>query len=106
MGRKTLLETARQLLAQPVDPGLGLLGLFENSSWLVDRLHWLEKKSWKYRPLRIATIFVLICVMSACVLPMAKFEASADFVIKGTVTDAQTGKPIAGAKTNYSRVAA
>jgi beta-lactamase regulating signal transducer with metallopeptidase domain len=96
--RQTLLETAKQLLAEPVDPGLGLLGLFENSSWLVDRLRWLEKKSWKYRPLKIATIFVLICVMSACVLPMTKFKAPVDFVIKGTVTDAQTGKPIAGAK--------
>jgi beta-lactamase regulating signal transducer with metallopeptidase domain len=96
--RQTLLDTARQLLAQPVDPGLGLLGLFENSSWLVDRLRWLEKKSWKYRPLRIATIFTMICVMSACVLPMTKYDAPADFVIKGTVTDAETGKPIAGAK--------
>ncbi len=95
--RQTLLETARQLLAQPVDPGLGLLGLFENSNWLVDRLGWLEKKSWRYRPLRIATIFVLVCLMAACVLPMTKFEAPADFVIKGTVTDAQTGKPISGA---------
>ncbi|MGB8226431.1 MAG: M56 family metallopeptidase [Sedimentisphaerales bacterium] len=96
--RQTLLETARQLLAEPVDPGLGLLGLFENSSWLVDRLRWLEKKSWKYRLLRITTIFVLVCLMAACVLPMTKFEAPVDFVIKGTVTDAQTGKPIAGAK--------
>lgn len=96
--RQTLLETARQLLAEPVDPGMGLLGLFENSSWLVDRLRWLEKKSWKYRPLRIATVFVLISLMAACVLPMTKFEALPDFVIKGTVTDAQTGKPIVGAK--------
>jgi len=96
--RQTLLETARQLLAEPVAPGLGLLGLFENSSWLVDRLGWLEKKSWKYRPLRITTIFVLISLMAACVLPMTKFEAPVDFVIKGTVTDAQTGKSIAGAK--------
>jgi beta-lactamase regulating signal transducer with metallopeptidase domain len=95
--RQTLLETARELLAVPVEPGLGLLGLFENSSWLLDRLHWLEKKSWKYRPLRIATIFILICLMSACVLPMSKFHPAPDFVIKGTVTDAQTGKPIAGA---------
>jgi len=96
--RQTLLETARQLLTKPVDQGLGLLGLFENSSWLVERLRWLEKKSWKYRPLRIATIFILICVMSTCVLPMTKFQATADFVVKGTVTDANSGKPIADAK--------
>ncbi|MBN1391576.1 MAG: carboxypeptidase-like regulatory domain-containing protein [Sedimentisphaerales bacterium] len=96
--RQTLLDTARELLAVPVEPGMGLLGLFENSSWLLDRLRWLEKKSWKYLPLRIATVFVLICLMSACVLPMAKYNAPVDFVIKGTVTDADTGKPIAGAK--------
>jgi hypothetical protein len=29
---------------------------------------------------------------------MTKYEAPVDFIIKGTVTDAQTGKPIAGAK--------
>lgn len=57
--RETLLETARQLLAEPVDPGLGLLGLFENSNWLVERLKWLEKKTWKNRTLRIITILVL-----------------------------------------------
>lgn len=95
--RQTLLEAARQLLAQPVDPGLGLLGLFENSSWLVDRLRWLEKKSWRYRPLRIATIFVLISLMTACVLPMAN-PGPPKLVIKGIVTDLQTGEPIAGAK--------
>ena len=73
--RETLLETARQLLAEPIDPGLGLLGLFENSNWLVERLKWLEKKTWKNRPLRIATICVLVGVMLSCVLPMAKAKA-------------------------------
>ncbi len=96
--RETLLETARQLLAEPVDPGLGLLGLFENSNRLIDRLRWLEKKSWKNRPLRILTIFVLVCLMATCVLPMAKFDSPPTFTIKGIVTDAQTGQPIAGAR--------
>jgi len=89
--RQTLLETARQLLAEPVDPGLGLLGLFENSGWLVDRLRWLEKKSWKYRPLRIATIFVLISLMAACVLPMTKFEAPPGFTTKGVTVEEGIG---------------
>jgi len=89
--RQTLLETARQLLAEPVDPGLGLLGLFENSGWLVDRLGWLEKKSWKYRPLRIATIFVLISLMAACVLPMTKFEAPPGFTTKGVTVEEGIG---------------
>ncbi|MCD6175568.1 MAG: HEAT repeat domain-containing protein [Planctomycetes bacterium] len=68
--RQTLLDTARQLLAEPVDPGLGLLGLFENSNWLITRLKWLEKNTWKNRPLRIATIILLVSVMATCVLPM------------------------------------
>ncbi len=70
--RETLLETARQLLAEPVTAGMGLLGLFENSHRLLDRLRWLEKKTWKNRPLRIALILVLVGVMLSCVLPMAK----------------------------------
>ncbi len=70
--RETLLETARQLLAEPVDPGLGLLGLFENSNWLVDRLKWLEKKTWKNAGVRMTTIFIIVCLMATTVLPMAK----------------------------------
>jgi hypothetical protein len=91
--RQTLLDTARQLLAEPVDPGLGLLGLFENNNWLVTRLQWLEKKTWKHRRLRIATIFALVAIMAACVLPMA---SQPDFKVTGTVTDAVTGEPVAG----------
>ena len=91
--RQTLLDTARQLLAEPVDPGLGLLGLFENSNWLVTRLKWLEKNTWKHRPLRIATVVLLVSVMAACVLPMA---SQPDFKVTGTVTDAVTGEPVAG----------
>ncbi|MHC4289123.1 MAG: polysaccharide biosynthesis/export family protein, partial [Planctomycetota bacterium] len=102
--RQTLLETARQLLAEPVDPGLGLLGLFENNNWLVTRLQWLEKKTWKHRRLRIATIFALVAIMAACVLPMGVFNPGPpNFVIKGTVTDAETGQPIVGAKVGDNK---
>lgn len=72
--RETLLETARQLLAEPTDPGLGLLGLFENSNWLVDRLSWLEKKTWKNRKIRFITISALVMLMFVCVIPMAAKE--------------------------------
>jgi len=70
--RQTILETARRLLARPVEPGIGLLGLFEDSSRLVVRLRWLEKKTWKHRGLRIATCCAAIAVMTACILPMAR----------------------------------
>ncbi len=70
--RETLLETAKQLLTKSVDPGLGLLGLFENSQRLADRLKWLEKKTWRNRPRQLATIIAVVVVMLCCVLPMAK----------------------------------
>jgi beta-lactamase regulating signal transducer with metallopeptidase domain len=69
--RQTILETARRLLAKPVEPGMGLLGLFEDSGRLLARLNWLQKNTWKHRPLRIVVVFALIAFMSACVLPMA-----------------------------------
>ncbi|MBL7152124.1 MAG: PD40 domain-containing protein [Phycisphaerae bacterium] len=70
--RQTILDTARRLLAKPVEPGIGLLGLFEDSSRLLIRLKWLEKKTWRYRTLRIMIILTLIAFMCVCVLPMAK----------------------------------
>ena len=79
--RETLLETARQLLGKPVAPGLGLLGLFENSNWLVERLRWLEKKTWKNKALRIATTVLLVCVMFSCVLPMAMADNQEEVVV-------------------------
>ncbi|MHC4575058.1 MAG: M56 family metallopeptidase [Planctomycetota bacterium] len=69
--RETILETGRRLLAHPVAPGMGLLGLFEDSSRLLVRLKWLEKKTWKYRGLRMVTVFAVVAFMAACVLPMA-----------------------------------
>ena len=70
--RETLLETAKRLLAKPVKPGLGLLGLFENSNRLVTRLKWLEKKTWKHSRIRFAVIVLVIAAISACILPMAQ----------------------------------
>ncbi len=69
--RETIVETARRLLAKPVKVGIGLLGLFEDSSRLSVRLRWLEKKTWKQRGLRIATVCVVVAFMCVCVLPMA-----------------------------------
>jgi len=70
--RQTLLETARALLAEKTEPGMGLLGLFEDANRLRTRLSWLEKNTWKHRPLQIASILAVVTVMLACVLPMAK----------------------------------
>ena len=70
--RETILEVTQRYLAKPVEPGIGLLGMTETSSRLLVRLKWLEKRTWKYRGIRIATIFVVVALMSICVLPMAK----------------------------------
>jgi len=76
--RDTLLATGRALLARPVDPGLGLLGLFENSGWLTVRLHWLGKRTWRYPWLRRTLVATVVALMLCCVLPMAALRADQD----------------------------
>lgn len=99
--RETLLETAKRLLAKPVEPGLGLLGLFENSHRIVTRLQWLEKKTWKHGRLRFAVVLIALAFMGACILPMAADDTSQPtLLLTGIVTDADTGTPIAGAKVS------
>ena len=74
--RDTILETAKRFLPKPVEPGIGLLGLFETSSRLLVRLKWLEKNTWKHRGLRIGTACAVVALMMACILPMAKAKAT------------------------------
>ena len=70
--RETILQNAKWLLTGPARSGIGLLGLAEDSHNLLARLKWLEKKTWKYHSIRLVTIFAVVAVMLACVLPMAK----------------------------------
>jgi prepilin-type processing-associated H-X9-DG protein len=74
--RETLLATGRALLARPVDPGLGLLGLFENSGWLLIRLQWLQRKTWRHPWLRRASVAAVAILMFCCILPMATLKAT------------------------------
>jgi len=54
--RQTLLETARALLTESLEPGMGLLGVFEEPFRLVSRLRWLERETWRTRvPARAAS---------------------------------------------------
>jgi beta-lactamase regulating signal transducer with metallopeptidase domain len=76
--RDTLLATGRALLARPLDPGLGLLGLFEDANWLSVRLHWLSKRTWRYPWLRRALVATVVALMLCCVLPMASLHAAVD----------------------------
>ncbi|MEN6575632.1 MAG: M56 family metallopeptidase, partial [Phycisphaerales bacterium] len=76
--RETLLATGRALLARPVDPGLGLLGLFENSGWLPTRLQWLQKKTWRHPWLRRTSVVAVAILMLCCILPMASIDAASE----------------------------
>jgi beta-lactamase regulating signal transducer with metallopeptidase domain/effector-binding domain-containing protein len=70
--RQTLVDTARELLTESVEPGMGLLGVFEEPFRLVARLKWLEKTTWQNYWLKIATAFMVVIVMVIFILPMAK----------------------------------
>jgi beta-lactamase regulating signal transducer with metallopeptidase domain len=75
--RETLLETARRFLATHGEPGLGLLGLFEDSNCLLVRLNWLQKPTWRYRKMKSLIVIVIAGFMAACVLPMAQAQPQA-----------------------------
>jgi len=74
--RQTLLNTARELLTEKVEPGMGLLGVFEEPFWLVARIRWLEKKTWHHRKSIAATAALVILGMAVLVMPMAGRPAS------------------------------
>jgi beta-lactamase regulating signal transducer with metallopeptidase domain len=68
--RDTLLNNARELLTERVEPSLGLLGLFEEPFRLVTRLKWLEKTTWENRKRKRVTTLCTSLLIVACVMPM------------------------------------
>ncbi|MBN2412979.1 GyrI-like domain-containing protein [candidate division KSB1 bacterium] len=89
--RQTLLNTARELLTEKVEPGLGLLGVFEEPFWLVTRLKWLEKKPWQNQGLALAAAFFAALIITFSILPMAGAEktrpTSSTIDISGNVSE-------------------
>ena len=69
--RQTLLDTARSMLTESLEPGLGLLGVFEEPFRLVTRLRWLAKETWQNRPLKLAGAAIVSLFLILTVLPMA-----------------------------------
>jgi len=69
--RKTLLDTARRLLTESVQPGLGLLGVFEEPYRLVARLRWLERDTWRRRKVTLVAAAFVVVLAVPFLLPMA-----------------------------------
>ncbi|MBN1478772.1 hypothetical protein JXA70_00715 [candidate division KSB1 bacterium] len=76
--RQTLVNTARELLTETVEPGLGLLGVFEEPFRLVTRLKWLEKKTWEHRRKILGAAVVISLLLAVSVLPMARISVDDD----------------------------
>lgn len=76
--RQTLLNTARELLTETVEPGVGLLGVFEEPFRLVTRLKWLEKKTWEHRRKILAAAVAISLLVAVSVLPMAGISEDHD----------------------------
>lgn len=74
--RDTLLNTAKDLLTENVEPGLGLLGVFEEPFRLVSRLKWLEKDVWKRGKWIPAASAGASLFVAAAFLPMAPGSVS------------------------------
>ncbi len=82
--RETIIDIARRYLTKPVEPGLGLLGLFEDTNRLLVRLAWLERKTWRYQKMKKLTVIIIIALMSAFVLPMAVGQEIEDDITADT----------------------
>ncbi|MCF7957389.1 MAG: carboxypeptidase regulatory-like domain-containing protein [Phycisphaerae bacterium] len=94
---ETLLNVSKLVWSKPA-LGLRLIGVVESKSALTGRIkHMLTHPLPKSAKLGV---FGLIAIIFAAVtlLPMAKADTTPPgFIIRGTVTDAKTGQPVAGA---------
>ena len=88
--RQMLLETARRMLTASVEPGLGLLGLFEDSNHLLVRLNWLTKPTWRYCTMKRTIVATIAVLMFLCVLPMAQARESAPRVRHNAAVSVRT----------------
>ncbi|HPG41260.1 MAG TPA: M56 family metallopeptidase [bacterium] len=95
--RQTLLNTARVMLTESLDPGMGLLGVFEEPFRLVNRLKWLEKNTWKDRKLMIVIAAMVFIFMAGFILPMGSQGKQAKSAAEQTeqLTDKEPGTPLA-----------
>lgn len=69
--RNTLVKTARRLFTERVEPGMGLLGVFEEPFWLVARIRWLKKNTWRQHRAISVTSILTFFLLAVFLLPMA-----------------------------------
>jgi hypothetical protein len=69
--RQTLVDTARRILTERLEPGMGLLGVFEEPYKVVARLRWLEEPTWERRRLMTAAAAFVAIFAAPLLLPMA-----------------------------------
>jgi bla regulator protein BlaR1 len=95
---QTLIDVAKLAFKRPA-LSLRLIGVVESKSALKGRIkHILNRPMPRSAKLGILGL-VGVLIFGAVALPMAKFERGpAGFVVRGTVTDAETGKSVGGAK--------
>jgi hypothetical protein len=86
-----LLNSARELLTQRVELGLGLLGVFEEPYRLLARLHWLEKPSWHWRKLARATSVSVGLLLALLVLPMGRPASEGALAAETTASGSAEG---------------
>ncbi|MHC4638794.1 MAG: M56 family metallopeptidase, partial [Planctomycetota bacterium] len=99
---ETLLNISRLTFSRPV-LSLRLIGVVESKKALSSRIkHILNRPFPKTAKLGIVGLLVII-ITAAILLPMAKGAKQPEFIIKGTVTDAETGQPITGAKVGDNK---
>jgi beta-lactamase regulating signal transducer with metallopeptidase domain/peroxiredoxin len=95
---ETLVNVAKLAFKRPA-LSLRLIGVVESKSALTGRIrHILNRPMPKTARLGILS-FLVVIVIAAILLPMAiSTPGPPELIIKGIVRDAQTGKPIAGAR--------
>jgi beta-lactamase regulating signal transducer with metallopeptidase domain len=96
----TLLEVAEMALAKRIT-SIGLLGVVESKKMLAERIRHIAARGIPCRGDCGVRGLMLVVLLGAVLLPMAcASEKEPGFTVKGRVTDAVSGKPIAGAKVS------
>jgi len=75
--RQLLLDITKWYMARSIEPGLGLLGLFEGSNRLGARLNCLKRGAGRCPRVRAAMAVGMVVLMMVCVLPMAQAQEEA-----------------------------